>query len=725
MDTSRLLVFSFFLSIGLYAEDRLKVLQKKAESGDSQAAYELAEALYWADGVKRDLEQSANYALVGSLKNNPLAQYRHAVHLLLGHGMEQDVKIGFELLAKAIPGLQKLAEKKNPDALYKTGKLYQLGLIKSNHFNPDDKKALANFRAAAALGHARAPYLAGYMIRLGLGASQDNTKALRLFKESADAGFADAAFYVWIMHNVSGKEVVSEKDAVRYLKQAAESGLMVAEWKYGMALAEGKLGLKLDKKTGVLWIRRAANQGNAECQFLLGLLYATGSKELGQKKNAKEAFFWITLATRAAEKKTRVNAQNHLEKVRSKIDPLVQLDLLKRANEFKAQETAVTANSSLGLEGAGNSIQQSLRLDNLTRVADSGDAEAMFSMGMFYSDQNEYKKSEHWLEKSANKGFVDAMEALGQKYISGDFGGESVYQKGSHWLKKAVENNSLEAMTSLGEMALTGNLPGSKPSQAIEWFRKAAEKGYAKAQTRLGGLLYEGDVVKQDIKGAMDWMHKAAAQHYPYAEGSLAVFYVAGLVNGPDHPKAAKWARRGAMQGDVLAQRTLGLLYLEGKGVLPSKLPKRGDHKRHAFKWLTLAKRGRVSDLDRALDYLQKEMEPRDIKRALNEASQFVAQNQYFPEKENVSAQSGDLDMLIEEANQGKALAQVELARRFAEGDGMKPDPIESYMWYTLAFNQGLEEALLDRSKMTKAHGMGLDDIIAAKKKVRNFKPMP
>ena len=118
-------------------------------------------------------------------------------------------------------------------------------------------------------------------------------------------------------------------------------------------------------------------------------------------------------------------------------------------------------------------------------------------------------------------------------------------------------------------------------------------------------------------------------------------------------------------------------------------------------------------------------MEPRDIKRALNEASQFVAQNQYFPEKENVSMQAGDLDMLIEEANQGKALAQVELARRFAEGDGMKPDPIESYMWYTLAFNQGLEEALLDRSKMTKAHGMGLDDIIAAKKKVRNFKPMP
>ena len=37
MDTLRLLAFSFFLAIGLFAEDRLQVLQEKAESGDAQA----------------------------------------------------------------------------------------------------------------------------------------------------------------------------------------------------------------------------------------------------------------------------------------------------------------------------------------------------------------------------------------------------------------------------------------------------------------------------------------------------------------------------------------------------------------------------------------------------------------------------------------------------------------------------------------------------------------
>ena len=725
MDTLRLLLFySFFLPVGLFAEDRLKVLQEKAESGDAQAVYELAEALYWADCVRRDLEQSADYALVGSLKNNPLAQYRHAVHLLLGHGMEQDVKAGFKLLSKAIPELQKLAAKKNPDALYKLGKLHQMGLINSNRFNPDDKKALSNFRTAAALGHARAGCSAGSMLRLGLGTSQDNLKALRLYRESANAGFAEAAFYVWIMRNVLGEETVSDKEALGYLKQAAESGLREAQYEFGMVLAQGKLGLKSDKKAALPWIKKAAKQGNTACQFLLGLMYATGPENSGLKKDAKEAFVWLSLATRSKEIRTRSDAQNQLKLIRSNVDPLVQLDLLERVNGFKAEESAVTTNSSMGLEGAAKSIRESLRLDNLILAADSGDREAMFSLGDYFLRQEERKNAESWLKKSAQKGFVEAIYALGDQYVRGGFG-EPDYEKGSQWLKKAAEKNSLEAMVTLGQIALANKLPGSHPGQAVEWFRKPAEQGFAPAQTRLGGLLFEGAVVKQDIKGGMEWMHKAAAQHYPAAEGSLAVMYAQGLVNGPDHVASAKWARRGAMQGDGLAQRTLGLLYLEGKGVLPSKLSKRADHKRQAFKWLTLAKRSGVQDLVNPLDYLQKEMEPADIKRALNEASQFVAENRYLPEIKSSSTQPGGLDDIMKEANQGKARSQLELARRFAEGDGVKSDPIESYMWYTLAFNQGLEEALSARSKMVKAHGIGLDDIILAKRKVRNFKPRP
>ena len=723
----RLIIVCLFLPCGVWAADKLKTLQEKADGGDAQAAYDLAEALYWADGVERDLEQSANYALAASLKGNPLAQYRHAVQLLLGQGIGQDVKSGFVLLHKAIPELQKLAEKKNTDALYKMGKLYQLGLINSNHFNPDYSKALANFRLAAARGHVRAAYLAGQMMRLGLGTPKDNVKALELYKRSADAGFADAASHVWLLHSLAGKQLVSEKDAARYLKQAAEMGLINAQALYGNALAEGKLGLKADKQSALEWFQKAAKQGNARSQFLLGIMCAVGSEETGVKKDIKEAFVWLALAERTEDKRAQGDARNHLNKVRNEIDPLDQLALLKRVNEYRLVETTVTENTALGLEGAPNSIQNSLRLDNLVQVADSGNEEAMYSLGLFYSDQGEFQKAEQRLKESANKGFVDAMVSLADGYVSGGFG-EPDINEGGQWYKKAADKGNVFAMTRLGKLAFSGKLPEVKPDKAADWWRKAAEKGFAPAQANLGELYWQGDGgVKQNFKLGIEWMHKAADQSYARAEASLATMYAQSfLENTPDLSKAAEWARRGAMQGDALAQRTLGLLYYEGKGVVPSKLPNKIDHKRQAFKWLKLAEKGGVPGLGPVLNDLQKEMEPSDIRRALNEAGQFVAFGRYDPEKKNAGVQKSDnLEELIREANQGKGAAYLELARRFDQGRGVKPDSIESYKWYTLAFNHGLEVAFLERSEMKKSHDMMLDDIVEAKKRVREFKPKP
>ena len=169
------------------------------------------------------------------------------------------------------------------------------------------------------------------------------------------------------------------------------------------------------------------------------------------------------------------------------------------------------------------------------------------------------------------------------------------------------------------------------------------------------------------------------------------------------------------MQGDALAQRTLGLVF-EGKGVLEAKLPKRLDHKRLAYKWLTLAQRGGVQGLDPALNVLRKELQASDINNALAEASQFVAVVLYDPNNTGQTATQTDLKNHIKNAAAGQAQAQLDLARLCAEGDfGVEQNPVEAYKWFTLAFNQGLEEALTERSKLIKANGMGLDDIIAAK----------
>lgn len=719
----RLLALSLLLPLALRAAVDYEGIRKKAEQGDPNAVYEWAEALYWGRTGKHDLAQAGDFALVGALKKNPLAQYRYAVQQLLGQGVEQDVEAGFEQLHASVPGLQKLAQDGNADALYKLGKLYQLGLINSNKFNPDEAKALANFRAAADQGHARAALLSGQMTRLGLGAGKDMVRAREYFKQSAANGSVEAAFNLWNLHYTAGKEVVSETNAKMYLKQAAEAGFREAEYLYGNAVGEGKLGLKANRKAALPWIRKAAVQGHAHAQFLLGLVYATGGEDSGVKQDPKEAFYWLTLASRADETQTARNAAARLEIVKKKLEPLDQLDQLTRVGEFKPNLSLITINNTLGLENASPAISNSLRLDNLTLAAEAGDAEAMFSLGMFQLNQRQPQSALEWLKKAAEKNNAEAVKALGEEYIQGSFG-EPDYKEGAKWLKQAAEQGSLEAQTSLGRLALSGNLPGAKPADSIRWFRGAADKGHAEAQTRLGGLLWEGDVVKQDLKNGMKWMHKAAEQRYAFAEASLATMYVQGLIGeGPNYPESAKWARRGAMQGDALAQRTLGLLYLEGKGVLESKLPKRVDHKRLAYKWLTLAQGGGVQGLDPALNVLRKELQASDINNALTDARQFVPVVLYDPDNQGVVAAKDDLKVTQKNAEAGQAQAQLNLARRYAEGDGVDQNPVAAYMWFTLAFNQGIEEALTERSKLIKAHGMGLDDIIAAKKLVRAFKP--
>ena len=750
MSTFRLSILISFFCLTLWSEDDFSRLQIKADNGDSQAAYELAEALYWANGVDRDLSQAADYALVGSLKGNPLAQYRYSVMQLLGHGVKQDVRAGLKLLSESAPGLQQLAEENNPDALFIIGQLHQLGLMKANGFKPDYKKSLVNLQAAAELGHAKAAFLAARLFTEGVKVNEDvvvprNTvKAITFYKDSASRGYALAAYYLARMHDIEGGKIVSQKDALLYLKQAADSGLVNAQREYGKALGEGKLGLKENKEAALSWIRKAAKQGDEECIYLIGLMYFTGS-EYGVKRDLEQAYFWLSIAARSSDASINKRATNRINKLQDlfvksrdeyttklelellkQVDKLKasQLDILKRVRDQRAEQTILTANTSMGLEGAAPNIQHSIRVDHLISNAESGDSMAMLGLGNWYLEQKESVKAEGWLNKSAQKGNVKAMLALGDQYIHGGFG-ERDFKEGSQWLKRAAAKGSIESMNILGGMAKADMLPGGKPADAALWFRQAAEKGDAEAQTRLGGLLYNGEVVKQDLKGGKKWIEKAAAQNYPNGQGALAAIYAEGKLDGPDYKKAAKWARRAAMQGDAVSQRLLGYLYLEGKGVLPSKLPKRIDHMRHAYRWLILSQRAGVLGLEPAMNALQKRLEVADIKIAVSEADQFVAEDHYNFGMDSSGKDQNDLESIIIEANQGKAHAQLALARRFNNGAGVEIDLIKAYVWYTLALNQGNEEALKGRSRMIKAHGMGIDDIVAAKKQVRAFKPKP
>ena len=76
------------------------------------------------------------------------------------------------------------------------------------------------------------------------------------------------------------------------MRKAAEQGLAEAQLVLGLAYTEGE-GVPQNDKEAVKWVRKAAEQGLAEAQLVLGRFYAEGENV---PKHDQKAYMWFLLA---------------------------------------------------------------------------------------------------------------------------------------------------------------------------------------------------------------------------------------------------------------------------------------------------------------------------------------------------------------------------------------------------------------------------------------------
>ncbi|WP_297374266.1 SEL1-like repeat protein [Acidiferrobacter sp.] len=213
------------------------------------------------------------------------------------------------------------------------------------------------------------------------------------------------------------------------------------------------------------WYRKAAAQGDAKAQLIMGLTFTAA-------KNYAQAFQWYHKAA----------AQGDAE-----------------------------AEDNLGLmyaEGRGIPQNYAQALKWYRKAAEQGYANAQDNLGQMYAEGHgvprDYTEALKWSHKSAAQGnFGGIVNAMS------DGSSANSYRKSAHAGNAVAQDN-------LGDVYANGHGVPRNYTKAAKWYRKSAEQGDAYGQFSLGWLYAEGHGIPQNYAQALKWMLIAKAHATPH-----------------------------------------------------------------------------------------------------------------------------------------------------------------------------------------------------------------
>lgn len=230
----------------------------------------------------------------------------------------------------------------------------------------DAVRGAACYRAAAEAGDAHGKL--GWALLL-LAEPTEETRVRTLLVEAAAAGIAAAHYVLGTLEARSDSMLAM---AVAHYRTAAELGHRAAQFRYGLALLNGR-GVAADPQDGETWLRRAALGGDALAAAVVGDLYArTGPLP----PNYCEAGMWFQRAAEAGHAgAARALGQLYLRGSGFGADPETAVRWLRMAAEAGEAEAAYDLALCL-VKGAGTPRDDAEALVWLRRAATAGYAPA-------------------------------------------------------------------------------------------------------------------------------------------------------------------------------------------------------------------------------------------------------------------------------------------------------------------------------------------------------------
>ena len=240
--------------------EQLRKLVMAASSGNVQAQYELGNRL--ADGDKYgrnpDPQQAVYWWQKAASMGHAGAQCSLAILYHTGELLPHNQHKAAELWKSA-------AELGDTDAMFYIGVCYANGLGVMR----DPVLAYQWWVKAAERGNERAQVNIGFCYARGEGVKKDISVAVKIWKKAAENGNTSAQCMLANCYYTGDGVKADPKKAVAIWTAAAEKGDAESMYYLANCYKEGAGGLSMDLDKFKYWIKRAAQNGNAQAKKIL------------------------------------------------------------------------------------------------------------------------------------------------------------------------------------------------------------------------------------------------------------------------------------------------------------------------------------------------------------------------------------------------------------------------------------------------------------------------
>jgi TPR repeat protein len=493
-----------------------------AEEGDAEAQYHLGGLNVTGKGGSVDLREAGRWLRRAAAHGHPAAE-----RLLDFVGSAREYRIGHRYLRgsdqrapdwrRAVKWLRRAAERRHLPAID------LLSLIARRGKRPptDSRDALARLETNAREGSLRTQLLLADMYLQGRGVQKNHWKAAAWAREAAKRGDARGQHLLALLYIFGDPEQQDLDKAFVWCQKAARQGEPASQGMLGDCYFWA-MGTDKDPVEAVRWWRLAAAGQSAVAQYRLGCFYYfppdENSDPREEPQDIEQGIDWLRRAAEQGHAAAQaLLGQAHLFGVAAESDFGEGLLWTRRG----AQGGASLAQFRLGdLYQSGRGVprddREAARWFHL--AAAQGDPIAQTRLGNQYRlgkgvERNE-SEAAYWFHVAAMQGQPEAQYRLACLYEKG-WGVPRDERKAFEWFLAAARQDVPSAQLQAGLMYFSGRGVEMNLEEAVGWLEMAAGWGLPLAQHHLGACFAAGHGVAQNSKKAFFWHTLAAAGAAP------------------------------------------------------------------------------------------------------------------------------------------------------------------------------------------------------------------